>query len=56
MTIGMAVLIVVAVIFAFLRSSRAVLIPAVTITLGGLVLVIYISMFSTILNAVNSVR
>lgn len=32
------------------------LIPAVTITLGGLVLVIYISMFSTILNAVNSVR
>ena len=34
----------------------SMLIPAVTITLGGLVLVIYISMFSTILNAVNSIR
>ncbi|MEM9147254.1 MAG: type II secretion system F family protein [Pseudomonadota bacterium] len=34
----------------------AMLVPAVTITLGVLVLIIYFSMFSTILNAVNSVR
>ncbi|SNS57387.1 efflux RND transporter permease subunit [Tropicimonas sediminicola] len=48
MTIGMAVLIVVAVIFAFLRSWRAVLIPAVTIpvSLLGSVAAIWLAGFS----------
>ncbi|MFD0982466.1 efflux RND transporter permease subunit [Tropicimonas aquimaris] len=48
MTIGMAVLIVVAVIFAFLLSWRAVLIPAVTIpvSLLGSVAAIWLAGFS----------
>lgn len=48
LTIGIAVLIVIAVIFAFLRSWRAVLIPAVTIpvSLTGAIAAIWLSGFS----------
>ncbi|TCL01355.1 hydrophobe/amphiphile efflux-1 (HAE1) family protein [Shimia isoporae] len=47
-TIGIAVLIVIAVIFAFLRSWRAVLIPAVTIpvSLTGAIAAIWLAGFS----------
>ncbi|MEM6974339.1 MAG: type II secretion system F family protein [Pseudomonadota bacterium] len=41
---------------ARIQQLIAMLVPAVTIFLGALVLIIYFSMFSTILNAVNSVR
>ncbi|MGR3714384.1 MAG: efflux RND transporter permease subunit [Shimia sp.] len=48
LTIGMAVLIVVGVIFAFLRSWRAVLIPAITIpvSLTGVLAAIWLAGFS----------